>query len=134
MTTAWEDKLCLLTETREDDDFEALSVQNLTFRHAEHLLTCYRHLLDGTIIELKELAVQGDLDISLTVLSVNPLVVGLVTGTSDWVVNERIDCAKEFLEDLEVLSHIDVAKESVLAFHNSMLQAVLAILVVDFFH
>ena len=134
MTAAGENEARLLRVARQDSDVEVFSVHNAVLRLAEHRFTRELYLLDSTVIELKELAIQDHLDILLAVLGVDFLKLSQVVGARDRIFNERVRSAEERFKDLVVHALVDVALEAIRPLHHAILQAVFTILVVDAFH
>ena len=99
----------------------------------EHLLASIVYLLYRAVIEFVKFAFERYNNILLTILSVDGFQLGLLRRGNLTLLNEWISGAEEFLEDLVVVSHIDVAKEFVLALGYSILETVFAILVIDAF-
>ena len=100
---------------------------------AEHLLASIINLLYGAVIEFVKFAFERYNNILFTILGVDGFQLGLLRSGNLTLLNEWISGAEEFLEDLVVVSHIDIAKEFVLALGYSILETVFAILVIDAF-
>ena len=133
MATSREDKTRLFRETRQDRDVEVLGIDHTLLGFAEHLFARNIDQLDGAVVELVQLALKDDFDILGSVLGIDPIELLLMLACR-YSLNVRVGGAKELLEDFEVLALVDITREAIGTLHDTMLETIFAILVVDAFH
>lgn len=134
MTLALEDKLGVGGETWLHLNLETLSIDHTALRLSEHALAGQIDFFDSAVEELVEFAFERYHDVRLTTVLIDLLKLGLLGRINRLALNVRVLRAKECFKDFEVVSLIDVASELVNALGDTMLETVLAILVIDAFH
>ena len=134
MPAALIDQLGGLTEARMYRHIEPLRVDNAALRLTQHLLALNHDFFDRSVVELVELAFERYDNVLFTILSVDPGQLSLVRRIACWLLNEWIGAAKEVLEDLEVIARVGEPGELIHALGDTVLQAVLAVLVINAFH
>ena len=128
------DQLSFLAEARMHGHVEPLRVHNAALRLTQHLFALNHDFFDSSVIELVEFAFERYDNVSLTILRVDPGQRSLVRRVACWLLNEWIGAAEEVLEDLEVVTSVRVPSELIHALRDAVLQAVLAVLVINAFH
>ena len=110
-----------------------LGIDHALLGFAKHLFARNIDQLDGAVVEFVQLALKDDFDILGSVLGIDPIELLLMLACR-YSLNERVSGAKELLEDFEVLALVDITREAIGTLHDTMLETIFAILVVDAFH